>query len=109
VFMPWLMRLFIPWFMELSMTMSLCSYYKVCTVYQKNTVIDIAVTPLLSARRPINYQAKAVIVYTRPEAESCCTLLPANLLPNRSTGFFIYITNYLIKSIFKDKPSTVLK
>jgi hypothetical protein len=34
----------------------------VCTVYQKNTVINIAVTPLLSAWRPNNYQAKAVIV-----------------------------------------------
>jgi hypothetical protein len=33
-----------------------------CTVYQKNTVINIAVTPLLSAWRPKNYQAKAVIV-----------------------------------------------
>jgi hypothetical protein len=45
-----------------------------------------------------------------PEAENCCALLPANLLPYRSTGFFlINMMNYLIKSIFKDKPSTVLK
>jgi hypothetical protein len=65
-----------------------------CTVYQKNTVINIAITPLLSAWRPKNYQAKAVIVYSlppddiRPEAENCCTLLTANLLPYLSTGFF---------------------
>jgi hypothetical protein len=74
-----------------------CSYYKVCTVYQKNTVINIAVTPLLSAWRPKNYQ-KIVVLYYLP------TSYPTDL-----HGFLINMTNYLIKSIFKDKPSTVLK
>jgi hypothetical protein len=92
----------------------LCSYYKVCTVYQKNTVINIAVIPLLSAWRPKNYQAKAVIVSTTwwytPWGWKCCTLLPANLLPYRSTWFFNkYDELFNSKSIFKDKPSTVFK
>jgi hypothetical protein len=92
----------------------LCSYYKVCTVYQKNTVINIAVTPLLSAWRPTNYQAKAVIVYTTWWYTPCgwkllyfTTCQPPTLPIYRV--FLINMTNYLIKSIFKDKPSTVLK
>jgi hypothetical protein len=93
----------------------LCSYYKMCTVYQKNTVINIAVTPLLSAWRPKNYQAKAVIVYTTwwytPWGWKLLyftTCQPPTLLIYRVFKL-INMTNYLIKSIFKDKPSTVLK
>jgi hypothetical protein len=33
-----------------------------CTVYQKNTVINIDITPLLTAWRPKNYQAKGLYI-----------------------------------------------
>jgi hypothetical protein len=92
----------------------LCSYYKMCTVYQKNTVINIAITPLLSAWRPKHYQAnksrdciyRLMIYALRLKIVVLYYLLT---YPTDLQGFLINMMNYLIKSIFKDKPSTVLK
>ena len=89
-----------------------------CTVYQKKTVINIAVTPLLSlnAWMPKNDQAKAVIVYTTcliiysPKLKIVVLYYLPTSYPTNLQGFLklLNMMNYLIKSIFKDKPSIVL-
>jgi hypothetical protein len=93
----------------------LCSYYKVCTVYQKNTVRNIAVTPLLSAWRPKNHIRLKPWLYispddARPEAENCVLYYLPTSYPTELQGFLIIkydeLFNYY-KSIFKDKPSIV--
>ena len=90
------------------------SVIKCVSIYQKNTVTNIAVTPLLNVWR--QKKAKAVITYTAWYTHFhvrgwkllyFTTCQPPNI--PIYTDSLINMMNYFIKSIFKDKSSTVLK
>jgi hypothetical protein len=76
----------------------------VCTVYQKNTVINIAVTPLLSAWRPNNYQAKAVIVLIYPWPDIADTSTTHALNATKMVAIFQKII--CMRKIKKQKKTT---